>query len=52
MSQNEYAKDVLHFDVIPERAKQVDDELNDEERSQLRKVAGKVGWLGRGSRPD
>jgi transposase InsO family protein len=52
VSQNEYAKEVLPFDVKPERAKQVDDELNDEERSLLRKVAGKVGWLGRGSRPD
>ena len=52
MSQNDYAKEVTSFDIKPDRAKQVDDDLTIEEKWLLRKVAGKLGWLGRGSRPD
>ena len=52
VSQNDYAKEVTSCDIKPDHAKQVDDDLTVEEKSLLRKVAGKLGWLGRGSRPD
>ena len=45
-------KEVTSCDIKPDHAKQVDDDLTVEEKSLLRKVAGKLGWLGRGSRPD
>ena len=33
-------------------AKQTNDDLDPEEKSRLKEVAGKLGWLGRGTRPD
>ena len=35
----------------PERAKEVGDKLTCEEETLVRKAAGKIGWLGRGTRP-
>ena len=52
VDQSDFAAGLEVFDIKPERAKQVDEDLTLDEKSQLRKVAGKVGWLGRGSRPD
>ena len=36
----------------PARAMQQEDDLTDEEKSTLRQTAGRIGWLGRGARPD
>ena len=40
------------FDVNPARAMKQEDDLTEKEKSQLRKTAGRIGWLGRGTRPD
>ena len=45
-------KKIELFDVSPDRSKNQDAELTTEEKSILRKCAGKLGWLARGSRPD
>ena len=52
VNQNEFANGLEVLTIKPERAKEVDDNLTEEEKSMPRKVAGKIGWLGRGSRPD
>ena len=52
VDQSSFAAGLEIFDVKPERAKQTNDELVPEEKSRLRAVAGKIGWLGRGTRPD
>ena len=52
VDQNKFAAGLELINIKPARAKQVDEKLTPEERSQLRKVAGQLGWLGRGSRPD
>ena len=36
----------------PARAMQQEDDLTEEEKSTLRQTAGRIGWLGRGARPD
>jgi hypothetical protein len=51
--QNEFARAKIEvFDVKPDRAKGPDDDLSAEEVSFIRKAAGKIGWLARGTRPD
>ena len=40
------------MDVKPGSSKNVDDELTNDEKSFARKIAGKIGWLPRGTRPD
>ena len=50
ISQNSYAAGLKTFDVKPERAKQTDDDLEPEEKSKLKEIAGKLAWLGRGTR--
>ena len=52
VDQNEFAAEVEVLDLKPERARNVEDELEIEEKSLLRKIAGKIGWLARGTRPD
>ena len=53
IDQSQYAKEkVENIIIAPERAKNQDDDLNDEEKSILRVVAGRIGWLARGTRPD
>ena len=53
VSQNEFARAKIEvFDVKPDRAKGPDDDLSAEEVSIIRKAAGKIGWLARGTRPD
>ena len=54
VDQEEFAlKKLVGLELMtPERAKQGDDSLTDIEKSQMRQIAGKVGWLGRGCRPD
>ena len=53
VSMSKYAENKIDiFDVKPERAMRQEAELTEEEKSQLRKTAGRIGWLGRGARPD
>ena len=53
IDQNDFADEKVEiFDVNPVRAKNAESPLTAEEKSSLRKVAGKVGWLARGTRPD
>ena len=40
------------FDVNPVRVIRQEDNITEGEKSQLRKTAGRIGWLGRGARPD
>jgi hypothetical protein len=54
VSQNELARAKIEvFDMKPDRANNgPDDDLSAEEVSIIRKAAGKIGWLARGTRPD
>ena len=53
VSMKSYAEEKIDiFDVNPGRAMRQEDDLTEEEKSQLRKTAGRIGWLGRGARPD
>ena len=53
VSMKTYAEEKIDiFDVDPARAMRQEDNLTEEEKSQLRKTAGRIGWLGRGARPD
>ena len=53
IDQTDFAEEKIEiFDVGPERAKHSENNLTDAEKSTLRKVAGKIGWLARGTRPD
>ena len=52
VDQSKFAAGLQLLNIKPARAKQVEEKLTPEELSQLRKVAGQLGWLGRGSRPD
>ena len=53
IDQNDFAEEKIEvFDVNPDRSKNQDDERTADKKSMLRKCAGKVGWLARGSRPD
>ena len=53
VSMKDYAEEKVEiFDVDPDRALYQEDDLTEEEKSLLRKTAGRIGWLGRGARPD
>ena len=52
VDQSPFAADLEVINIKPERAKQTGEDLLQEEKSLIRKVAGKIGWLGRGTRPD
>ena len=53
VSMKDYAEEKVEiFDVDPDRALHQEDDLTEEEKSLLRKTAGRIGWLGRGARPD
>ena len=53
IDQNHYAREKIEIITIdPDRAKNHDDMLSNEEKSMLRVVAGRIGWLARGTRPD
>ena len=53
LDMEEYVKDKLknQEEMEPERAIDGDSVLTEAERSQLRQVAVRIGWLGRGCRP-
>jgi hypothetical protein len=52
MSQEEYVKEIEMIVIDPGRAKDKENDMTEEEKSTLRKTAGKIGWLGRQTRPD
>ena len=52
IDQSAFAADLKVYDLQPERARQTDEDLTAEEKSTLRAISGKIGWLGRGTRPD
>ena len=52
ISQNDFADETQIPKVSPARSKQADSPLTSKEKSTLRGIAGKVGWLARGTRPD
>ena len=52
IDQNPYAAGLKMFDIKPERAKQINDDLEPKEKKMLKDVADRIGWLGRGTRPD
>ena len=52
LDQEEFAKQVKPLIIHPKRSRQPDQDVTDTERTQLRAYAGKLGWLGRTTRPD
>ena len=53
IDQSHYAREKIEIITIdPDRAKNQDEALSNEEKSMLRVVAGRIGWLARGTRPD
>ena len=52
LSQNDYAEEVEVPKISPARSKHSDSTLTGAEKSTLRSIAGKIGWLARGTRPD
>ena len=52
MDQQEYADNIKPLIIPPGRRGQDQDKVTDYERKQIRAWAGKLGWLGRGTRPD
>ena len=52
LSQDEFAREVQPLVIKPERKRQSDQAVNETERRQIRSYAGKLGWLGRTTRPD
>ena len=53
MDQTDFAVEKIEIsDVKPESTKYPKKELTDEDKSTLRKVAGKIRWLARGTRLD
>ena len=52
ISQDEFANEVEIPKLSPSRAKEPESELSKPEQSTLRGIAGKIGWLARGTRPD
>ena len=49
IDQSAFAADLKVYDLQPERARQTDEDLTAEEKSTLRAISGKIGWLGRGT---
>ena len=52
ISQNDYAEEVEVPKISPARSKHSDYTLTGAEKSKLRSIAGKIGWMARGTRPD
>ena len=51
-NQEEFAEGIKPFIIHPERKKQDAEPVTERERKQIRSLAGKIGWLARGTRPD
>ena len=52
LDQREFVKDIKPLIIAPGRKKQDDAPVTEKERSTIRSYAGKLGWLGRTTRPD
>lgn len=52
ISQDEFAEEVEVPRLSPSRSKEPEADLTKAEQSCLRGIAGKIGWLARGTRPD
>ena len=52
LDQEEFAKQVKPLVINPERSRQPQEDVTNAERTQIRAFAGKLGWLGRTTRPD
>ena len=52
MDQEEFADKVEMVKIDPTRAKQKEEELESEEKTLMRGISGRLGWIGRGTRPD
>jgi hypothetical protein len=52
MDQEEFADKIEMIKIDPARGKQKEEELSKEERTLMRGISGRLGWIGRGTRPD
>ena len=52
IDQEEFAREVGQLMIKPERKRQPQENVTEAERTQIRAFAGKLGWLGRVTRPD
>ena len=52
ISQQEYAKGIEEINISPTRTNQLEEPINEEEKSSLRSVIGQLNWLGLQTRPD
>ena len=52
MDQEEFAEKIEMVIIDPGRDKQKEENLESEEKTQMRGISGKLGWIGRGTRPD
>ena len=51
-NQEEFAEGIKPLVILPDRKKQDSEPVTEKERKQIRSLAGKIGWLARGTRPD
>ena len=52
IDQAEYANKLEIVKIHPERKKDPKQKLNAEEKTLMKQISGRIGWLGRGTRPD
>ena len=52
LDQEEFAKTIKPLVISPERKRQGAEKVTEQERATIRAYAGKLGWLGRTTRPD
>ena len=52
IDQAEYASKLEIVKIQPERKKDLKQKLNPEEKTMMKQISGRIGWLGRGTRPD
>ena len=52
LDQQDYAEKIEMIKISPERALKKGEKTSDEETTEMRRAAGRLGWLGRGTRPD
>ena len=52
IDQEEFAMEIKPLVIKPERRRQTQEKVTEAERSAIRSYAGKLGWLGRVTRPD
>ena len=52
LDQDDFANDIKPLVISPARRKENSELVSDVERKMIRSYAGKLGWLGRNTRPD